>query len=886
MNKKLKIATIAVSVVMAGTMAFGMFGCGSGDNGGDNGGNPGGTTPTPETPVARTDINYDENYRLTYAANTPLNMAVGNGKTDQQTITYRVKEVKGTVTLVDGVEYNQGDLKPAWKALQSQLNVQFSDVYTFDSSDKALTEPIAQGNIANYDIITASASAITQNTDQLVNLNDYLDYMPNYKAFLEANPVTRWSLTSNPSTGAMYYAPYYDGNDDIEKYVMAEQAWVEKLLDATAGEGTVTYAEQAAAKSLTATSTSAQSYMGTTGSWAVATSKPGDTSAVPAVGYVKVDYDAVISALKDSASPLASAISAATSTAISQTSGNIVDIQNAVINATNGTVTGGQLLKITQEYIKVAYKYSDTESGTYSQLYGTTVGGVTTKLSDVFNSTYAAWDVDLMTAIFRCTVTNPELLGATSDNLNNIYGLAARQATTQRRFDLSAFAGELFGIRGMESRYEYMYIGADGSIKDARLNADSYELISRLSALADEGLIYTGDKKMDGSDRNNFADTSNVCGLMMHDYSNTQSKPNWTTTTKLAPISTPVSKWDTDDNGSHETIMRFTESWRSVKNTGFCLTKEGAASSKDKLSACLALIDYMFSNDGQILMTYGPQSSTEAGGAGSNGWWYGTEGLNISDNLDKVTKISDESSYAPAQYEVKANADGSKDYFAYNGKLYKGQAYAGGYVPKMTTASSTFYKTGTYGSIAMGGNELAANGKQNYTNYARLIIGTTLPIGNKNQGFEYQATEEFALQGTANVGKNLLNGTIKHVKLSVDEGESLWYMICPTSFALDASTQEFMKSVAQTDISGKYFLNASKTANGATNLYIDILYYGFDTSKDICGMAAYGKIPASGAACVEFLNAKVEGASVGNMQARVNAINLAWAKTKTAFNIG
>lgn len=866
MNKKLKIAATAVSVVMAGTMAFGMFGCGS------------------NHPADRSDINYDENYRLTYAEDTALNISVGNAKENAQTIGYRSDELSGTVTMPDGKSYNQGDLKPAWAALEEQLNVQFADVCKGYDSNKQLEQPITDGKIGEYDIITASAAAITQNTDYLVNINDYLDYMPNYKAFLEANPVTRWSLTSNPSTGAMYYAPYYDGNDDIEKYVMAEQDWMTKILDNTACEGTVTYKAQAAAKSLTFTEAKATSYMGKTGSWKpVATSKPGDNSEVPATGYVKVDYDAVITALNDASSPLATAISAATTKAIAKTSGNIVDIQNEVINTTNGEVTGGQLLKITQEYIKVAYKYSDSENGTYGQLYGATVNGVATKISDVFNSTYAAWDVDLMTAVFRCTVTNPELLGGTADNLNNIYGLAARQGTTQRRYDLTAFAGELYGIRGMESRYEYMYIGADGQIHDPRLDANSYELIANLSKLSAEGLIYTGETKVDGVDSDV---TKGPRFLMMHDYSNTQSKSNWTNKSKRAPISTPVSMWDTDDDGSHETIMRFTESWRSVKNTGFCLTKAGAQSSRDKLSACLALIDYMFSNDGQLLMTYGPQSSTKAGGEGSNGWWYGTEGLNIEDNLDKVNKISDACSYAPAQYEVKANADGSKSYFAYNGKLYKGQAYAGGYVPKMTDASYEFYTTGKYGATAMGKGELKASAQNNYTNYARLIVGTTLPIGNKNQGFEYQATEEFALEGTANVGKCLLNGTIKHVKLSVAKGESLWYMICPTSFALDSTTQAFLKTDAQTDISGKYFLNSSKVDSGKTNLYIDILYYGFDTSKDICGMQAYGKIPANGQACVTYINGVEEGQALGNMQRRVNAINISWSKTKSAFKIG
>lgn len=874
MNKKFKIASIAISVVMAGTMAFGMFGCSNKTPDPDPGPDPGpGPDPDPGI-VERTDINYDENHRLTFAEGTAISVNAGNG-TDAKTcqsIAYRESELAGTVKMPDGNEYNAGDLKPAWAALEKQLKVSIADSYTYLDSNKQLTTPKDNGELAKYDIITASSAAITQNTDVLVNLNDYLDYMPNYKAFLEANPVTRWSLTSNPATGAMYYAPYYDGNDDIEKYVMTEHSWVEKILDATTYDETVTFAQQASAKSLTGTSASATSYMGKTGSWTVETSKPGDDSAVPAVGYVKVDYDAVIAELNNANSELAKALTAAGVTSIDKTSGNIVDLQNQAINATSGAVTGAQLIKITQEYIKVAYKYSDAKEGTYTQLYGATVNGVATKLSDVFNATYAAWDVDLMTAMYRCTVTNPTLLGGTADNLTKIYGLAARQGLTNRRNDLTAFAGELYGIRGMESRYEWMYVGADGNIKDARTNADSFELVSKMSALVKEGLVYAGEDKIDGTARDI---TTNISMLMMHDYSNTQSKANWKTSTKLAPISTPVSKWDTNEDGTRETVMRFTESWRSVKNTGFCLTKAGAGSSKDKLSACLALIDYMFSNDGQLLMTYGQMSTSNTN---PDGWWIGTDALDISANLDKVEKISDACSYAPAQYSVKANADGSKDYFAYNGKLYKGQEYAGGYVPKMTDASYSFYNGNAVNGVKMGDGLLKANGTQNYTNYARKIIGTTLPIGNKNQGFEYQATESFALTGTGNVGKNLNNGTIKHVKLSVAEGESLWYLICPTTFALDTATQEFLNSVAQTDISGKYFLNSSGTAQ-KTNMFIDIFYFGFDTTKNIGGIEANGAIPESAAKCIEWLSGK-------GMSARVAAINQAWQKTKTAFKIG
>ncbi|MGN0807211.1 MAG: hypothetical protein ACI4MN_02020 [Candidatus Coproplasma sp.] len=859
MNKKLKIASIAVSVVMAGTLAFGIFGC------------TGGNT-TPKT----TEPSVDAEGKLTYASTTELRLNVGNqNSTKPQSPAYRENaELKGAVVMPDGKSYNIGDLKPAWAALQDQLDLKLTDAFQNKGSEAQLTDPINKigGTMADYDIITASASAITQNTSELVDINQYLDLMPNYKAFLEANPVTRYSLTSNTTTGAMYYAPYYDGNDDIEKYCLVEQNWVCNLLDSTDVSGaTTTYkAQQVAKKLIESTGTvivDATSYMGQTGSWSVATSKPGADSETV---NVTVDYDAVIAELNKADSALATAVKAAIGTAeISTASGNIVDIHNQMITASAGEVTGAQLLKVLQEYIKVAYKVDG------AQLYGATVNGVATKLSDVFNATYAAWDVDLLTALSRCAVTGSAIIGIDTANEGSIYGISARQGTTQRRVDVTALVGELYGVRGMESRLEYLYIAADGSVKDARMNAESYEACAKLGALAKEGLVYTGNENVD-TDRDGVnGEKAAPAALMIHDYAQTQSKDCFTNDDlKIVPVNTPVSKWDTNDDGTKDTIMRFTESWRSVKNTGFCISKKATDGNSDKLAACLAFIDYLFSNDGQILMTYGPQSTN--GDTNPNGFWYATE-VEDAATSSKVEKIADATNYAPAQYKMKS-ANLSEG-FVYNGKVYTGTAYNGTQVPTITTANQTLYSGGEVNGVKMNAGNLAVSEAYNYTNYARKIIGSTLPIGNKNQGYEYQGTAQCALEGAATVAVSLLNGTIKHVKLSVTSEEGLWYLICPTSFALNNRQQTLLGTDEQTVISGTYFLNTSATTQ-RNNIYIDLWMYGFDTTKDICGQATIGKMKATAAEYVAFVNTN------NNLTNRIQAYNDAWTTTKTYFKIG
>ena len=72
-------------------------------------------------------------------------------------------------------------------------------------------------------------------------------------------------------------------------------------------------------------------------------------------------------------------------------------------------------------------------------------------------------------------------------------------------------------------------------------------------------------------------------------------------------IMVPVARWfdGSDENG---TYMRFTESWRSVKTDGWAISKAGVEGNADKLNAALALIDYAYSEKGQILMSYGPDA--------------------------------------------------------------------------------------------------------------------------------------------------------------------------------------------------------------------------------------------------------------------------------------
>jgi len=78
----------------------------------------------------------------------------------------------------------------------------------------------------------------------------------------------------------------------------------------------------------------------------------------------------------------------------------------------------------------------------------------------------------------------------------------------------------------------------------------------------------------------------------------------------------PVARWF-DGTNADGVYMRFTESWRSVKTDAWGISIPGVGDDTDKLNAALALIDYAFSPEGQILMSYGPDAFIKTNADGS-----------------------------------------------------------------------------------------------------------------------------------------------------------------------------------------------------------------------------------------------------------------------------
>ena len=646
--------------------------------------------------------------KLDYAAGTTLRMACGyNSK--QTGMRFHSDIAKDGITLADGNTYQTGDFKPTWVALMEKLNIKIEDHYQGNSASNEYK--YWQEKLDEIDVLSGTASALSEAgaAGKIIDLAQYLDLMPNFKAYLEANPIVRLSITGDTKTGAIYFSPYFDGVDDIERMPLMRTDWVEKLLN---GEGDFTATES---KNLEAAAY--EPYMPKSGKVTV------ETVTADGTGKFELtkDYDKA---------------------------GNIVALMNEAL--ADGTVTGVQAVNMLRDYIDAAY----------NGYYGTS-------RANLFIGQDAAWDADELVALLRCVVANPQTLNGT----DNVEGLFAREnGNNQRRVDMFRFAGTLFGVRGLESRQDYLYVGTDGLLHDARQEEATYVALDRMNAMMQEGLIAKAYLEDDTSVKTDTMLKSDL-GFMHYDYNQTQTIYNYTegdtknsklsADEKYMAVMVPVARWY-DGTKEEGVYMRFTESWRSVKTDGWGLSVAGIGNNKDKLHAALAIIDYAYSAEGQILMSYGPDAF------------------------------------------IKTNADGSYVTFNFNGK-------------QMPVIADETYA------------ELWAKAGGNYTNYARQYLGSTLSFV-KSQAFEYQCTHAVGREGAGKLSVAIGLGTIKHPLLEV--AENPWYTSVPTVLPTTKVENDMIKEYAELGSSGNFSTSKDESGKPAqVNIFTDIICAGYGVGK-------------------------------------------------------
>lgn len=698
---------------------------------------------------------------LEYAEGTVLRMATGynNAQTglffDAKLISSndgKDKVEDGAITLHNGVSYREGDLKPTWVEVQNRLGIVFENKYQGNSAANEIAFWAEQ--FGEVDVVSGTASKLSEYgaAGEIVNLAEHLDKMPNFKAYLEANPIVRLSITGDTSNGAIYFSPYFDGVNDIERMPLMRTDWVEKLLN---GEGDFV-ATEATVVVKDADGNVIETITRSYNNLADAVYTPYmPTSGKVTVDAVNKEGTAVIQLTKDY-----------------DKAGNIINVMNDALAA--GTVTGEQAVNMLRDYIDTAY----------NGYYGT-------KRADLFIGQNAAWDADELVALLRCVVANPQTLNGT----HTVQGLFSREdGNNQRRVDMFRFAGTLFGVRGLESRQDYLYVGNDGLLHDARQEEATYVALERMNAMTKEGLISKSFIEDDTSVKSDVM-LSKDAGFMHYDYNQTQTVYNETKLNgkgedksdvgeKYMAVMVPVARWN---DGTGETFMRFTESWRSVKTDGWGISVKGVGNDTNKLNAALKLIDYAYSKDGQILMSYGPDEF------------------------------------------IKRNADGSYVMFDFNGEQWP------------VIADETFDELWTF-----------ANG--NYTNFARQLLGSTLSFV-KSQSFEYQCTTEVGKEGAGYISRAIALGTIRHPELAITENP--WWTSVPTVLPTTKVQNDELKTLSAltgSGATGKFSSSKDEEGKVQTNLLVDIISVGYagegtsnraemlNTVKDTWGCSRYLEI--------------------------------------------
>ncbi len=587
----------------------------------------------------------------------------------------------------NGKTYREGDFKPVWEELQSRLNFTINDVTPTDAKDvRASFNTLQAQNFANIDIMVGNSVDLNQEgtlNNTYVKLDEYLDIMPNFKAFLDNNSVVKTSITSGD--GHIYYAPYFDGYDDIERMFILRADWVQKLLD----DDTVTYNADRTVKPFY---------------------KP----------YMPESVNVELTVAKADGSGAQTIRKAYTK--------NVITAQNELPK-----MDGASLVQVLKDHIDTTY------------------GGAFAKRSDLFCGQDAAYDADELVALMRCVLANTELLTGQSEyDAVPFYPRGYQMGRVQDLFRLA----EIWGVRGLDSRLNWFYFDQNGELQDARFDAKNMDALERLNQLYKEKLILQDFDKNEstaglaGGDHRERLNKANL-GFLTYDYNQTTTVYNSLESEisgfNLTPILPPVADWD--GNGSY---YQFTDSWRSVKSDGWSILAS-VASDDAKLKRALKLFDYLYSVEGNRLMSYGPEA------------WIDGE-------------------------------------IMYGGKL----------VPKLSEAALTELST-------------LANG--NYTNYYRMWLGATFPIGYvKEQGMEYQTVHPKGQAGLDIILKACELGTMKHLVVNAADAENPTQIIVPSTFSLAEAEEQFIKDNCA-DLT-----TAFRNGNNDTDriMFVDYVLYGFE----------------------------------------------------------
>lgn len=516
-----------------------------------------------------------------------------------------------TNTIEGGVEYVQGDLLPTWRTFQRKIQVGIRDASAYttkrddDTYSKVKTNNYKSDNDSaqNIDLFyntTANIKKMGQ-AGEAVDLTSYIENgsMPNFKAWLDKNPAIKKAITED---GKIYYTPYLDGYQDVERMLIMDTSVVEKLLDSAS---TANYDTNKTNGTGGATNVLTGAYY---------------------TPYVDDNYN-----YPNATTSVSVLVGSETKTLTIRQTTNIIKQQNELlVNGCTGKALADQFVS----YLNTAFADGLTGS---NKIYN--------NLSEIFTSRSAAYNADELVALMRVMKANPGLL--TGDENAEVEGLFPRGGANNRVDNIADFM-QIWGIQGMTSKKEMLYFDAEGKLADAASTLQTYDGLNYLSALYNEGLIiekfWDKDTTSSGTYYLNkyFSKTGDksTYGLIMYDYAASTGASNDMVdglgtkyssrkepynvegaVTGVRAILPPLAYWATESTFSTttqhltdktgKTLCRYSEENRSLKSNSWCIP-----SSSDNIEGAIKLMDYMFSDEGSKIQDFGPNDG--------NYWTLGT----------------------------------------------------------------------------------------------------------------------------------------------------------------------------------------------------------------------------------------------------------------------
>ena len=205
----------ALAFLLSLTLTAGTFaGCGQG---------AGGTDAESSTGLANTDLvdsalqnakTVEDSTGYVYTGEGPITKEGGKIKILAQTSNYSNVNI-AEAPIVRKV-FEEAGVQPDWQLID------------YDSYEEKASKVISSGE-TNADIIKIPDSDPNQvyiKSGLFVPLDEFFDYMPNFRKWLSENPVEKAELTAED--GHIYYVPGINVADDYQPCLMYDQVWLDK----------------------------------------------------------------------------------------------------------------------------------------------------------------------------------------------------------------------------------------------------------------------------------------------------------------------------------------------------------------------------------------------------------------------------------------------------------------------------------------------------------------------------------------------------------------------------------------------------------------------------------------------------------------------------------